>query len=322
MPLTPRRVLLVATMRNEGPYILEWLAYHRAIGFGDLIVCTNDCVDESPALLDRLEHLGLLVHLRSTPASQGEAQLAAYTLAASHPLTGAADWAMVLDADEYLNVHVGLGRVGDLIDAVPDATAICVNWRLFGSSGHRSWSPDLVTERFTRAAPLEHGVNWPYKTLFTRLDAYGCKLLSHQPRYPHAHVIADLRYVDGAGRTLPSWVFDESRDAFLQSEPGTVSWRLAQVNHYNTRSRDDYFAKHRRGGGIPVDWDRESCWPIFDRNEEEDLTIARKLPAMKRALDAMRGDDELVRLHARCCEMYGAHVAALKAEAASGPAPA
>ena len=86
-----RRLLLVATMRNEGPYILEWLAHHRAIGFTDVVVCTNDCVDESPALLDRLEQLGLLVHLRSTPVSQREAQLVAYTLAASHPLTDAAE---------------------------------------------------------------------------------------------------------------------------------------------------------------------------------------------------------------------------------------
>ena len=304
-------------MRNEGPYILEWLAYHRAIGFTDVIVCTNDCVDESPALLDRLQELGLLVHLRSKPATQRDAQLVAYTLAAAHPLTNAADWAMVLDADEYLNVHVGGGRVDDLIDAVPDATAVCVNWRLFGSSGRRRWSPDLVTERFTRAAPLEHGVNRPYKTLFTRLDAYGCKLLSHQPRFPHAHELASLRYVDGAGRSLPSWVFDESRDAFLQSEPGTVSWKLAQVNHYNTRSRDDYLAKHRRGGGIPVDWDRDACWPVFDRNEEEDRTIAPKLPAMKRALAALREDGELMALHARCCALYGAHVAALKDEAAT-----
>ena len=317
-----RRILLVATMRNEGPYILEWLAYHRAIGFTDVIVCTNDCVDGSPALLDRLEHLGLLVHLRSQPASPRDAQLVAYTLAASHPLTVAADWAMVLDADEFLNVHAGTGRVGDLIDAVPGATAICVNWRLFGSSGHREWSPGLVTERFTRAAPLEHGVNWPYKTLFTRLDAYGCKLLSHQPRFPHAHELQNLRYVDGAGLTLPSWVYDESRDTFLQSEPGTVSWALAQVNHYNTRSRDDYFAKHRRGGGIPVDWDRESCWLVFDRNEDEDLTISPKLPAMKRALAAMREDAKLLRLHAHCCELYGAHVEALKREAGVAPEPA
>src|SRR5689334_14422877 len=58
-----RRILLAATMRNEGPYILEWVAYHLAIGFTDLAICTNDCVDASPALLERLEELRLVTHL-------------------------------------------------------------------------------------------------------------------------------------------------------------------------------------------------------------------------------------------------------------------
>ena len=38
-------------MRDEGPYLLEWVAYHRLIGFTDIVVCSNDCVDGSPAHL-------------------------------------------------------------------------------------------------------------------------------------------------------------------------------------------------------------------------------------------------------------------------------
>ena len=96
------RILLVAAMRNEEPYLLEWLAYHRSIGFTDVVICTNHCVDGRPA--------------------------------------GSA--------------------------AVPHATAILVDWRLFGSSGHVTWQPGLVTERFTRAAAIDHGVpgcavRWP-----------------------------------------------------------------------------------------------------------------------------------------------------------------
>jgi hypothetical protein len=52
------RILLAATMPNEGPYILEWVAYHLAIGFTDIVICTNDCVDGSLALLERLQELG------------------------------------------------------------------------------------------------------------------------------------------------------------------------------------------------------------------------------------------------------------------------
>ena len=45
-------VALMSCMRNEGIHILEWLAYHRVIGFGPVVICSNDCADGSDRLLD------------------------------------------------------------------------------------------------------------------------------------------------------------------------------------------------------------------------------------------------------------------------------
>lgn len=312
----PRRIVLACTMRNEGPYVLEWVAYHRSIGFTDLVVCTNDCVDGSPDLLDALQDAGVLTHVRTVVGPGDKPQLAAYRQAQDLPPVRDADWAMVLDADEFLNIHVGDGRVTDLLDAVPDATAFLVNWRIFGSSGHRDWSPEPVCERFTRAAALADGVNLSFKTLFTRIDAYWCKLMPHQPRYPHDGRHGELRYVDGAGAVLPDWYHDESRNDFLQSEPGRVSWTLAQVNHYNTRSRDDYLVKHRRGGGLGIDWDLDRSWAAFDRNDEEDATILPKLPRARAVREALLEDPEIRRRHQRCCRLYGRHVESLRSQEA------
>ena len=311
-----RRILLVATMRDEGPFLLEWAAYHLSIGFTALVVCTNDCVDASPALLDQLARLAPVAHLRTRTTLGGKPQLEAYAQAEALRQVGEADWVMVLDADELLNVHVGSGRVTDLIDAVPSATAFLINWRLFGSSGHESWRPGLVAERFTRAAHRESGVNLPFKTLFRPLDAYHCKLMPHQPRYPLPDRLGDLHYVDGAGEALPAYFADESRDSFLQSESGSVRWTLAQINHYNTRSRDDYLVKHRRGGGLAIDWDREASWATFNRNEEEDCSLAGKLDATRATLARWLRDDALAACYARCCRLYGEHVARLRAAAA------
>jgi hypothetical protein len=299
-------------MRNEGPYILEWIAYHLAIGFSDIVICTNDCVDGSPALLDRLQCIAPVTHLPN-PAGPGEKpQLAAYARAERLPIVRAADWAMVLDADEFLNIHVGRGTVAELIDAVPAATAFLINWRIFGNSGHREWRPGFVTERFTRAAERDDPVNLSFKTLFTRLDVYRCKLLPHQPRYPDPARLAELRYVNGAGAVLPRYFCDESRADFLQSEPGTVSWELAQINHYNTRSWEDYLVKHHRGGGLDIPWERESCWRMFNKNDETDLGIADKLPAARTIFCGLLADAEVRAGHRRCCALYRRHIAALK----------
>ena len=67
----PRRIVLACTMRNEGPYVLEWVAYHRSIGFTDLVVCTNDCVDGSPDLLDALQDAGVLTGKEPAPTASG-----------------------------------------------------------------------------------------------------------------------------------------------------------------------------------------------------------------------------------------------------------
>jgi glycosyl transferase family 2 len=309
-----RRILLVATMRNEGPFILEWVAYHRAIGFTDLVVCTNDCIDESPPLLDRLQQLGLVTHIANAVGRCDKAQLAAYARVEKLPIICEVDWAMVLDADEFLNIHTGRGGVTDLIDAVPEATAFLINWRLFGNSGQMAWEPGFVTERFTRAASLNDAVNFSFKTLFTRIDAYQCKLLPHQPRYPEVRRLAELHYVNGAGAELPRYFCDESREDFLQTEPGQVSWKLAQVNHYNTRSWEDYLAKHERGGGLNINWERDVCWAAFNKNDETDLTIADKLPAVRALFSDLMKDDEIRRRHRRCCDRYRAHITALKAQ--------
>ena len=308
------RTALVATMCNEGPFILEWVAYHRLIGFTELLVCTNDCVDGSPELLDRLAGRGLLRHWRSSPAPDGRTQLHAYREAEALLQGDWPDVLMVLDADEFLNVHAGDGRVGDLLAAVPEATAFLVNWRIFGSAGHDRWSPEPVLRRFTRAAERDHGVNWSYKTLFRHPDAYHCPLMAHGPGHAKAERLAALRPVDGGGRTLPERY--ARAEGFLQSEPDTVSWALAQVNHYNTRSREDYLVKHRRGGGLGFDrWDRDANWRVFDRNEEEDTSIQRHWPALEAALAALLADPAIRAAHEECCRRYREHVAALGAPA-------
>lgn len=51
MPAKPS-ICLVSPARNEGPYLLEWIAWHRMIGFDDIIVLTHDCTDGSDVLLD------------------------------------------------------------------------------------------------------------------------------------------------------------------------------------------------------------------------------------------------------------------------------
>ena len=54
------RTVIITCMKNEGPFILEWIAYHRAIGVDDFLVYTNDCNDGTDELLDLLQDRGIV----------------------------------------------------------------------------------------------------------------------------------------------------------------------------------------------------------------------------------------------------------------------
>lgn len=228
------RVLAILCVKDEASFLLEWLAHHRATGFSDFLVYSNDCSDGTDAMLDRLAQLGWLTHIRN-PAHERGPQWAALKAAEKHPLYAAADWAMVLDVDEFVNIHTGDRRLPALFAALPQATAIPLAWRMFGNAGIVSLPDSPVTETFTQAAG--DPIDWPwravmYKTLFR--PAPGVKLGVHRPK-------GDFRWFDGAGRPLP----DGPQRIFAGL--GVPNYRLAQVNHYALGSMEGYLVKAARG---------------------------------------------------------------------------
>ena len=117
------RALAVLGVKNEGAFLLDWLAHHRATGFTEFLVCSNDCTDGTDAMLDRLAALGWLNHLRNDIAHPRGPQWSALKAADAHPLMRSADWVLFLDIDEFVNIHAGDRTLSSLLLALPDATA-------------------------------------------------------------------------------------------------------------------------------------------------------------------------------------------------------
>lgn len=153
------RTLIVSTMRNEAPFLIEWLAYHQHIGFTDFLIYSNDCDDGTDAMLDRLATLGHLVHERNHSRGKKPIQWRALNKADRHALTKAADWIFVADVDEFLNIHAGDGTLTDLFAPSPDAEGFAIPWRMFGNSGVRAFEDSPVLAQFTHAAP--ETLIWP-----------------------------------------------------------------------------------------------------------------------------------------------------------------
>lgn len=274
-------ILAILTVRNEGAFLIDWLAHHKAIGFTDFLVFSNDCGDGTDRMLDRLARMGWLTHLPNPGPWEEGPQWAALKLAEKHKAFRQADWAMVIDIDEYVNVHVGDRSLGALIAARPEADAFPLTWRMFGNAGVVGYEDLPVTQQFTRAAPRI--LHWPWralmvKTLFCR-DAFR-KLGVHRPKSEKRPVI---------------WA-DPTLGARLFSEPGRDPYALAQLNHYALGAMESYIVKCDRGrANRSASAFDMSYW--CDRNfaAEEDRSILSI--DSSRLRDGLRADAELMQLH-------------------------
>lgn len=288
------KITAVLCVRNEGAFLLEWLAHHRACGVTDVLVFSNDCEDGTDALLDRLQELGWLTHVRN-PGPHGEGpQWAALKQADRHPLVTGADWVLPLDIDEFVNVHVGDRTIPALLAALPEATAITLTWRLFGNAGVVEYSDAPVTETFTRAAPRV--LHWPwraylFKTLVRNDGSYG-KLGVHRPRAPVEAAMGGQRWFDGSGRRLPA-AFHRGR---IFSDVGRDCHALVQLNHYPLGAAESFLLKRDRGRAVHADGGLDAGYWV-ERNfcDVEDRSIlALDSRAGRKALHA---DPVLGRLH-------------------------
>lgn len=283
------RALAILTVKNEAGFLLEWLAHHRACGFTDFLVFSNDCTDGTDAMLDRLAAMGWLTHVRNDgPHPQGP-QWTALKLANRHRACQTADWLLFCDIDEFVNIHTGVRTVPALLAALPQAAAIALTWRMFGNAGVMRYADTPVVQSFTRAAPAV--LAWPwraqmFKTLFRR-DAFA-KLGVHRPRQP-TH---DPRWFDGSGRELPG--MDSHSRVF--SDYSRDNYGLAQLNHYALGSAESYLVKCDRGranrdaSGFDLGY-----WVERNLCDVEDRSI---LALDSRALLAsLHADADLARLH-------------------------
>ncbi|MFP4328005.1 MAG: glycosyltransferase family 2 protein [Paracoccaceae bacterium] len=305
------RILALLTVRNEGAFLLDWLAHHRAAGITDFLVFSNDCQDGTDTMLDRLAALGVLEHHRNDPPfDQRGIQFTALNRAASLPALARADWILALDIDEFVNVHVGDRTLPALIAALPDATAITLTWRLFGNCGVVGYEDRPVPAQFTRAAP--ELLFWPwraamFKTLY-RNDGTYAKPGVHRPRAPDMSRLGAARWFDGAGRELD----EEFAKRRIFSPYGRPNYGLAQLNHYPLGAMESYILKADRGRAVHSDQALGMDYWV-ERNfcEVEDASIAA-LAGAGAAMRARFADDPaLARLHDRAVAWRKTRFAAL-----------
>jgi len=285
------RVLAITTMRNEAPFILEWIAYHRHIGVTDFLIYSNDCADGTDALLDRLAARGIVQHERNHAGGKKSVQWRALGKAKRHPSYKAADWVYVTDVDEFLLVRCGAGHITDLIAARPDARGFAISWRMFGNDGVVRFTDTPVTTQFKKAAP--EALLWPwravqFKSLYRNDTCYAGPGV-HKPRLKDGAQAG--HWVDGNGDPMPT-----VRGTIIPTKDPRFG--LAQINHYALGSIESFLVKAERGKpNHSADAIDLSYWSDRNLCAVSDTGILRHQTGILDGIAALMADAETARLH-------------------------
>lgn len=303
------RSTVIASMRNEGPFLVEWVTWYRLLGFTDILIVTNDCTDPSPALLAALQAEGWVRHLDVTIPPGRRITPTKLAAAKRHPTVRQADWVFTCDVDEFLVIHAGEGKLADLL-AVPGrpVLGISVNWRHFGADGQTAWQDGLVHRLHRRAAPEGFALNRWVKSLMHLPIRYRA-LGEHGPVGIADPATPDLPWVNADGVAVPDWAPEPDRIRTLPA--ALTSYATAQINHYMVRNPESFALK--KGTPSPVagrDRYTDDYYARGDRNEVQDDCALRHAAAFDALHAQAMALPDVARLHHLCCMDYVARLAA------------
>ena len=303
------RITAVTCVKNEGPFLLEWIAFHRLLGVTDFLFYSNDCSDATDELLDALADQGIVRHLPN-PAEGRNYQMEALKAAAQEDVVLNADWVWIADVDEFLNIHVGDHTIPALIDACGNPQAISLNFQFFANDGIDEFADKPVIEQFIRShnPDLWCGESAiEVKSLIRNdfpLQYYGAHRPFFKSKLPKKK---RPTWTDGSGRDVPHRFLVAANKRRIRKFPAAGARDYATLNHYALRSLDSYLVKNDRG-----DVNRENR--AFDdtywreRNDPawQDTSIHRYLPDLEREMAALMDLPGIGDLHAKAVQLHSA----------------
>lgn len=210
--------------KNEGDYLKEWLDWHITRGVDKFYFYDNGSTDNTVAILEPYVSKGIVEYI-SFPGYRR--QLAAYDdCLARHRYD--TRWIAFIDIDEFI-VPAASNTLLRFLKEHDSASAIEINWLIYGSGGLQEKTPDGVMQRFRRHAPLSHPLNRYVKSIVNPRkvsNMIGC----------HEAAILEGHAVDGNGRKIEK--------SFKDRQPVHETFR---VNHYAVKSLQEFTEKQSRG---------------------------------------------------------------------------
>jgi hypothetical protein len=269
MPTRARYLAVTAIIKNEGPYLQEWIAFQRLMGAEQVYLYDHGSTDDSAEIVAPFVREGFVTLI---PWASFDDEVNPQRQAYAHALCNFGPefrWMAFIDLDEFL-FPVKAPDLVSVLRGYEDCPSVCVPWFMFGFSGHEKPVPGLVIENYTQRAPFPP-------------TADPKMLLRWKSVVNPAAVVAvsDVHMFKVVGGTIGG--VDERRDPVFKGvrrDPPPAS--VLRINHYYTRSRLEFAEKSCRNPfGTLSAGKRQRRADLIEAETVRDETILRFLPALR-----------------------------------------
>ena len=210
--------------KNDEKTLIENIQYHTLAGVDHFIIYDNMSDNPLSAALSHMNN----VTVNMWSDTQTGSQIRCYDQCIKH-YSNKFKWIGFIDTDEFIVLKNGMSNIKNFLKGYESYGGVGLNWKCFGSSGHTKTQKSVIGSYIHAAST---GDDRHIKSIVNTKAVLGPNKNPHAFRYkPKYYCVNELKKpVHGPVNNPPSHKF-------------------AQINHYVTRSRADFEAKRKRGGG-------------------------------------------------------------------------
>ena len=240
------KMIVVSIMKNEAPYIKEWIKYYLSIGVEHFYIYNNNSSDSTEEILNSISEVTCINY-------PGELrQLDAYNDALNR-FKNIAQYITVVDADEFIfcpnEFKFNLYQFVDKYLSHKEVAGLGIHWLIFGSSHLMTQPEGLVTENYVYRSKTNFYKNKHVKTIINPRKILG---------YTNAHLPIPL----------PGYkIVNENYKIIDSPASDSVTVNKIRINHYFTKSKEEFMKKRNRGLADNVGKRSMQEFQIHDKND-------------------------------------------------------
>jgi predicted HAD superfamily phosphohydrolase YqeG len=259
-------LIAVTKVKNEAPYMKEWIEFHKLVGVEKFIIYDNESTDNLKEILQPYVDSGEVVYV-FYPGNYLQLQEKMVNEAIKK-YRNKTKWIVVFDVDEYI-IPVKQEKITDVLYEIEEELgkkihALAINWVMYGYSGHYSKPKGLLIENYMRS----DGINPRVKSIVNP------RTVVHYEIHHAVHLFYK-RGMNEKGKIVIGGAFSDVSEA---------STDKIRINHYYTKSYEEFAHKiikfHRAA-------QKEPDFPKFDPDflsHHEDRIMDKYIPLLKKKI--------------------------------------